>query len=270
MNHIIEGIEEVILRNLYEEETMPLSEIADYFDIGLTTVWRRMNKFNIKRRTMSEAKRIYAINKDFFKEWNQESAWLFGWAEGDGGTTPQRLFFNLSRRDKKVLYKFKEILQSEHPIADYEQWDKRHQKYYKYSKVQFYSTELVADLKKLSYLEIPPEYFCDFTRGFFEAEGTIRWEKSPKLTKGGKIVSYFSQNDRDMLTFIHGCLRDSFNIVKGGGMRLSNGNTWRLTFGVYDSLSLYHFMYDECNILYLPRKKWIFEELIRRQKKKNG
>lgn len=266
MSRRIDGIEGVILCNLYEDEKMSLTEIAAYFGVALSTIWKRMNEFNIKRRTMSEATRIHAINKDFFKEWNQESAWLFGWAEGDGRATSQKLSFGLSRRDKKVLYKFKEILHSEHPIVDYEQWDKRYQKYYKCSRAEFYSTELVTDLKKLSYLEIPIEYLCDFTRGFFEAEGSVYWRKSKNLIRDGSITSEMTQKNEEILYYILRRLHE-FEVVKGGGMCLSNRNIWKLTFGVYDSLSFYHFMYDKCKNLYLPRKKRMFEELIRRQKK---
>lgn len=44
-------------------------------------------------------------------------------------------------------------------------------------------------------------------------------------------------------------------------------NGWRLGFSVNDSIALYHFLYDNCGDLFLPRKKEKFEELMERQLK---
>ena len=98
-------------------------------------------------------------------------------------------------------------------------------------------------------------------RGFFEAEGSVFWHKRTS-PKGGAIKSSISQNDYDILDFIYWELKE-LNIVNGGAMNHYKSH-WKLYFSVNDSISLYHFMYDNCANNFLKRKKDRFEELIGR------
>ena len=122
---------------------------------------------------------------------------------------------------------------------------------------------MVNDLKRWSYYKIPDNYFPDFLRGFFEADGSVYWRKSDCYLSRGRIVSEIAQANKEMLEHIHQRLKD-LGVVKGGGIH-SYTVCWRLIFSVYDSISLYHFMYDNSGELYLQRKKLQFEKLIERQ-----
>lgn len=265
---IIEGIYEQELRNLYEHERMSIRRISNYYGVGYSTIRRRMKEYAIESRTPSDAlldnsnRRTYYINEDFFKTWTPESAWLFGWAIGDGGyTNPLRLVFDLAIVDREVLEKFKDVICSEHPINDYERWINDKQKYYYGSRIFFNSKKLVADLKELTLYDVPKCYFSDFIRGFFEAEGTVVWAKNVNLIRRGRIASNISGIDIDTLVFIRWCLHE-FGIVEGGGLHKKRNNVHILNFGKYDSISLYHYMYDDCGNMFLKRKKEKFEELI--------
>lgn len=112
------------------------------------------------------------------------------------------------------------------------------------------------------YKDVPIELFSDFLRGFFEAEGTVSWHKTNYI-RGGDIVSGFSQNDIDILEYIHFTLKHYLDIVKGGGI-YPYKNAHQLHFSVNDSISLYHYMYDDCGNMFLKRKKERFEGLIGR------
>lgn len=254
------------LRNLYEKG-MSIQNIANYYDISHGTVFNRMKEYEIETRTISEAhkgKEKYSINADFFKTWTPENAWLFGWALGDGSfTSSPRLTFVISQKDTEVLYKFKEVLESEHPVTDYKQWDKRYQKYYLLSAVYFNSMELVEDLRNLGYSDVPQKLFHHFLRGFFEAEGCVYWHKNKRYTKGGSVGCNISQNDYAIIKFILWRLHE-FEVVRGGSIRQQK-NTWTLKFGINDSIRLYNYIYTNCANNYLLRKKERFKEMIEQQ-----
>lgn len=163
----LDGIEEWELHHLYKEGMSQL-DLAAYFGVSQYVIWSRMKEYGIKAREKSESRRIYSINEDFFKTWTPESAWLYGWLLGDGSLSRDRLFrFSLGRIDKEVLFKFKYVLDSNHPVVDtnYE----CHNVVSYMSKVDIYSAELVKDIKHLHYESVPISLFNHFVRGFFEA-----------------------------------------------------------------------------------------------------
>ncbi len=250
----IEGIEEPDLRRMYDVESMTQDEIADQYGVGHTTIANRMREYGIERRRKGED-RMYSINQNFFKAWVPESVWLYGWAIGDGSFTGiSELKFGISHIDREVLFKFKEVLDSEHPIYDYIE------RGYKLSCVRFFSRTIVNDLKQVLYYDVPLEYFNHFLRGFFEAEGCVFWSKNKELLRGGSIALTFTQNDYEILDYIRRVLQNK-RIVKGGGI-YRNENTWKLHFSVLDTIPLYRFMYNDCKSMFLKRKKEKFEYLI--------
>ena len=259
---------------LYDTKSMSIQMVADYYGVGHSTIHSRMKEYGIERRGLSEvhignkyatATRKYSINEDFFKTWTPESAWMFGWALGDGCFTDHRmLIIYLAQKDREVLDKMKEVLESEHPIHDYRRWDKRYRKYRYRTGVQFCSTEIVSDLRKQSFYDVPECYFDHALRGFFEAEGCVYWNACHN--QKGAIGVDISQNDYDLLCFIRRKLQE-LNIVKRGGIH-AQGDTAHLKFSVFDSISLYHYMYKNCGNMFLKRKVETFEKLIGMQRKK--
>lgn len=269
-------IEREDLYRMHEVEEMSQSDIADYYNVSSGTVNRYIHLYGIKARTISEAKILnaihkprcnakYRVNQNFFKTWTPESAWLYGWALGDGGyTTPRSFRFGVSIIDKEVLYKFQTLLESDHPITDYSTLDKRTRKEHAASMINFCSAEITRDLKRLSYMDVPIDFFDSFVRGFFEAEGGVYANKRNNRSKGWSLISIFSQSDKKMLEYIHRRLRE-MGAVKGGSLYVKKDGVCQLTFSVKDTIALYHFMYDNSDFMFLQRKKDTFEELIGRQ-----
>ena len=267
------GITQKDMGHMYNVKEMSQRAIAYHYGVSLGTIQNRMKEFGMQPRSNSEAligninacnNRIYSINEDFFKTWTPGSAWMYGWAIGDGNFTNQyKLQFRLGRIDKEVLFKFRDIINSEHEVTDYEVWNKKYQKWLYGSSIIFLSTEIVKDLNQLTYKDVPYRHFPHFLRGFFEAEGSIFWRKNKKIRIGGTISSSITQNDRSILKYIHTTLQET-GIVNGGSIS-KNGNGWQLVFSVNDSLGLYDYMYDStCGNMYLQRKKDKFEELMRK------
>ena len=257
-----------ILQSMYEHKRWSLRKIADYFDVSDIFIRRRMKEFNIPTRKMdafsdnSAIHRIYNINEDFFETWNDKSAYLFGWALGDGYIKDERLRFHLQKGDEEILYMFRDVMGSNHPITNTTHYNKQYNKQCYGSVVEFSSVRLIKGLKKLSYLDVPNEIFSHFLRGFWEAEGSVFWHKEKTNKKGGNLATSLSQNDNHILGYILSQLRG--NGLKGGFLSLHRNN-WKLSFSVNESLSLYRFIYDKCNDMFLKRKKERFEELIRKQ-----
>jgi len=261
MGRRIEGIDEDDLRRMYDVEGMTEREIASYYGVSHRTIQERMKEYNIKPRLSSEVKRQYSINHDFFKSWTPESAWLYGWAIGDGNfTRKDYLHFRLSAIDKEVLFKFRDVLDSEHPVYDFLSHG------HEMSRIQFNSITLVKDLKRLHYRDVPRQYFKYWLRGFFEAEGSVYWHKENHNSRGGSIHASIGQNDYEILDYILQTLRDE-GVIKGGSIHKLK-NTWLLKFGTRDSISLCRYIYSGyCKNIYLKRKKEKFEMLMERQLK---
>jgi len=257
------------LKQLYEIEKLPQKKIAEMCNVSQSLIGTRIRKCGIQLRERSEAnllgnKRTYNVNKDFFKRWTQESAWVYGWIIGDGCyTNPRMLRFIISPIDIEVLYKFKKLMISEHPVVNYKSWSIKYQKYYDKSVLCICSKEIVSSLKKLSYLDIPSEFLSHFIRGFWEAEGSVHKDKNSNC-----IYIDFAQNDKSILTYIFNSLKLN-RIVNSGGLRSNNknNNAWKLTFSTKDAVSIYHYIYDNCDSMFLTRKKKKSEEMLKMQNK---
>jgi len=264
----IRGIYKEDLHRMYVDERLSQQEIADYYDVNKKTVLNRMREYGIKARSLSEAIRQYAINEDFFKEWTKESAWVFGWFIGDGYymTGDEGIAFRLTQKDKEVLYKFKDVMESEHLIYDRVTFNRRYSKAYKLSCLQISSVEMAKALRSLCYEDIPEWHRNHGIRGFWEAEGSV-WLIVDKRKKQNSehIGINVAQKDPAILEWIWNVLKDE-GVVEGGSLNQNKRNgVWVLHFGEADSVALYHYLYDDCGNLYLPRKMSRFEELMARR-----
>ena len=260
MNHI-EGIDEEDLRRMYDKEGMTQVEMGKYYGVSSPTIGRRMREFGIET-----GYKFYDVNEDFFKECTKESGWVYGWVIGDGSiSTGKWLAFNLSSKDKEVLYKFKNVMESDHPIKDYDNYHKKTGKTYKLSSLLIGSVEMIKDLQKMNYEDVPDEFMRDLIRGFWEAEGSVSLHVK-KIGGNEYIMTNFSQKDPAVLEWIWGMLKDYEGVVEGGSLNKGKASGgWLLVFAEADSVNLYHYMYDDCGELYLERKKNRFEELMARR-----
>jgi len=248
----IEGIEVEDLRRMHSEG-MTQVEIADWYGVGQITISRRMREFGIETR-------YHAVNEDFFKVWTKESAWVFGWFVGDGSiATGKSLTFYLARKDKEVLYKFKDVMESEHPIHDYPSLPT-------ISALEIGSRKIVEDLRNLYVDNVPEKFERDLIRGFFEAEGSVMLRVDKNRNQNNEYIRVvFTQKDSTILKWIWEVLKDE-GVVEGGSLnQIRGGGVWQLVFGEANSVSLYHYLYDDCGVLYFHRKKSSFEELMARR-----
>ena len=215
-----------------------------------------------------------SVNKDFFKKWSRDMAYVLGFFAADGYITVNKRggqFWCMDITDKIIIQTIKKKIESDHKISV----RKRRGKHISY-RLQIGSIEMCDDLRRLGYDErktkslavpnIPEKYFSDFVRGYFDGDGHmwVGYIHKERKTKTLVIQTGFTSCSNEFLEILRKRL-EHFSILKGV-IKQGNGNCYRLTFSVNNTLNLYKFMYNaECikSKLFLGRKKIIFERFIK-------
>ncbi len=216
------------------------------------------------------------INKDFFKKWTTQMAYILGFFAADGYITLNKRganFWCIEITDKEILCKIKDCIESEHKIGEKIGMGNNKNLY----RLQIGSFEMCDDLRKLGFDKnktkslavpnIPEKYFSDFVRGYFDGDGNV-WvglNHKNRLIKSYTISCVFTSCS---FVFLE-ALNDRLERIKGmkGSIRKGQGDYFRLTYSVISSLKLYNFMYNVDNLksggLFLKRKKDVFEKFIK-------
>lgn len=214
------------------------------------------------------------INKDFFKKWSKEMAYVLGFFAADGYITINKRggqYWSMDIGDKILINKIKKTIQSEHKVSIRRRNAGRYTTY----RLQIGSIEMCNDLINLGYREnkthnlsvpnVPREYFSDFVRGYFDGDGNV-W--SGIMHKSGKthtltIQTVFTSCSLGFLGKMK-IILETFDI-KRGVLKKGRGDYYRLTYSVNSSLKLYDFMYNglDASKLFLKRKKDVFEKYIK-------
>jgi len=218
------------------------------------------------------------VNKDFFKKWTPNMAYILGFFAADGYITVNKRgahFWCIQICDKGLLERIKECVGSDHKINV--RLRKGNEK--DLFRLQIGSKEMCNDLRRLGMMErktkslavpnIPDEFFSDFVRGYFDGDGGV-WVgqiHKERNTTNMVIRSVFTSCSGNFL----GLLKEKLKMfgVLNGVLRKEKGNYYRLTYSVYGSLNLYDFMYNHkvlrSGLLFLDRKKIVFDKFVELQ-----
>ncbi len=212
------------------------------------------------------------INKDFFKFWSNNMAYILGFMFADGGIVKNNrgaYYFSLYSSDKKLLEEIRNKMSSEHKIS------KRNVRSGNVFRLQVGSKEMINDLSKHGFYsnkiyrmrlpDIPFEFISAFARGYFDGDGNV-WVGLSHKNKGKSniaIQTSFTSASKLFLNDLKNIL-SRFNILGGSIFLIKNKNCYRLTYSVNDSLKLYNLMYNRDNYLsydlFLLRKRKVFEK----------
>ena len=214
-----------------------------------------------------------SVDKDFFKIWTREMAYVLGFFSADGYITVNKRggqFWCIQITDKKLLEQIRKAIGSEHKISA----RPRNRNESALYRLQIGSIEMCDDLRKLGFserktkslavLNVPDKYFADFARGYFDGDGSVwvGFVHKERITKLLAIRTIFTSCSKGFLEILKSKLEK--NKITNGVLRKGKGNYCRLTYSIHGSLKLYDFMYNH-NIkdlggLYLNRKKKIFDK----------
>lgn len=204
------------------------------------------------------------LNKDFFKTWTPEMAYVLGFFAADGNLIRNKrgaCFFSLEICDREILERIREAMSSGHKISVRNTFFVGEKTRYR---LQIGSKEIYADLQALGFTEnktynmsvphVPDEYFADFLRGYFDGDGNVWVGKSCK-----KMLVGFTSSSRSFLEGVYSRL-NKMGITKGGSF-INYGTYYRISYSTQDSLKIYSFMYngEHYKPLHLSRKKAVFD-----------
>jgi len=214
------------------------------------------------------------INKNFFKKWTPEMAYVLGFFAADGYITVNRRggqFWCIDITDRKLIELIRETIKSEHKIST----RKRHKNKYTSYRLQIGSIEMCNDLRRLGFNErktksmavpnVSQKYFSDFVRGYFDGDGHV-WMgiiNKERTTPHIIIQTVFTSCSKKFLETLNEML--NYREITKGRILKGKGNYYRLAYSVSDSLKLYTFMYNGwvSRNLYLKRKKIVFERYMK-------
>jgi intein-encoded DNA endonuclease-like protein len=210
-------------------------------------------------------------NEKFFKKWSSEMAYVLGFFTADGSMTKNKRgahFIEIQITDKDLLYKIRELLESNHKITEL----KKNDKWKKAYRLQIGSKEIFNDLirlgmtpnksKTIDLPDVPSKYFSDFVRGYFDGDGNVvsgYFKKADRKNKSYTLATRFASGSKLILNH----LRDNLSKLLGTtGSIHCKDNTWRLNYSINDSKKLFRFMYDDGKVnglIYLERKYKIYK-----------
>jgi hypothetical protein len=211
------------------------------------------------------------INKDFFKKWTRNMAYVLGFLYADGNiifTKRATWFWSLQINDKDILEEIKKAINSEHVISKKKKYNNQKQSY----RLQVGSKDMCYDLMRLGLTErksktillpkVPKKYFPDFLRGYFDGDGGVwvGFKNKQRQNKTYVISAYFTSGSREFLTALKEILSE-YGILGGSLVKKQRG--FDLKYSIKDSLILYKIMYNKRCSLFLKRKRDKFEKYIK-------
>lgn len=215
------------------------------------------------------------INKNFFKIWTPDMAYVLGFFAADGNLSINKrggCYISFEGKDQQIILDIKNILGSQNKIS------KRNNKFNKRIsyRLQIGSKEIVHTLqgigfstsktKNLPFPHIPNKMFPHFVRGYFDGDGNIWYGEVHKerKTKLNVLQLAFTSGANDFLIHLRTCLHNILH-TNGSHVVSKRGLYSRLQYSTKDALKIYKFMYNKYNsILLLKRKKQQFDRNIRK------
>lgn len=210
-------------------------------------------------------------NKDFFKTWTGDMAYILGFMYADGNIVESKRgnhYVAIYTADRSLLISMKKSMKSEHKISV-----RRSSTGYGY-RIQVGSKEWFTDLAKIGLFpnktlrmvlpRVPSKFLGDFVRGYFDGDGNV-WSgfiHRNRKTPTRALLVFFTSGSHEYLLALRTLLRSEG--MQGGSLYVAkSGNFSRLSFSTRDALKLHEIMYNAPHKLYLKRKKSIFEQFMK-------
>ena len=214
----------------------------------------------------------YNVNEAFFEKWSPDMAYTLGYIYADGNLNDSPYtrgkYISIASIDKSSILRIKNLLNSEHTI-------KETRSHFTGSKICYVlrigSYKIYNDLLKLGlypkkslvidFPKVPKKYLNHFTRGYFDGDGCIYFQKG-KGKYGQPIIkrirTIFTSGSRIFLFNLNIVLKD-FGFSKG--KIYSTKRAFQLKYPNDDSIRMFKFMYSNAGInSFFMRKFSVFKD----------
>lgn len=209
-------------------------------------------------------------NKDFFKTWSGDMAYILGFMYADGNIVATKRgthFVAIYTADKNLLIQIKECFKSDHKISAISSTTGIVYRIQIGSKEWFNDLGLIGLIpdktKRMQLPVVPKEYIGCFIRGYFDGDGNV-WSGFIHTNRPNPTITIQVGFTSASLDFLLGLkLLLQANGIKGGGIYSpKRKNYGRLLFSSRDALKIYEIMYNAEHKLFLDRKKAVFDKFI--------
>lgn len=274
----------------FEEKTV--NEILEKYDKGqsITSLNKEYHTTKIRdlliqnnrkvpesRKGQGGAKRKYSLNENYFECLDsKDKAYFLGFIYADGFITKRssgQNILGITLAESEPLDKFKKYINCNKPIGVYKKTNSYSDKSIEH-KLALVSDKLVSDIEKLGVVErktlvltfpdLPEELIPHFIRGYFDGDGSVFIHKDCRPEYDIKYLGIDICGTKEFLEGLSShldFLDENPCIYKE---KRKETNCWNIKFASnIRSLNLYHYMYKDCDDLYLSRKKEIFENFIK-------
>lgn len=228
-----------------------------------------------RRKGCGGRKRQCTLNEDYFQELDsKDKAYFLGFIYADGFITKRsqgQNILGLTLAEIEPIDKFKKYIQTDKKVGYYKKTNGYSDKSYEY-KLALISDKLVSDIEKLGVIErktltltfpeIREDLISHFIRGYFDGDGSVFLHSRPEYDN--QFLGINICGTKEFLT----TLTKYLPFIEEGQCIYKElrkeTNCWNLKFASNTrSLELYHYMYKDCNDLYLSRKREKFENFIK-------
>lgn len=216
----------------------------------------------------------YRIDKDFFKTWSQEMAYVLGFITADGSLEDASYlrgrYIRIYSKDKDILEKIKMVMNSGHRIVAIEPKQfllrgKQYQSKRKYM-LRIGNHELYNDLIKLGItprksktiqLLSPPKFFSQYyLRGYLDGDGCIYCN-----TDRGRLRVIFTSGSKKFLEKLSTIINALLNLEVKKVSR--NKHAFQIRYSTRESIPLLRYIYSDIRQgLYLQRKYKVYSDFI--------
>jgi len=191
-------------------------------------------------------------------EWNSSILYyLMGWIASDGNISKNLHVTKLALKDEIIIDKFHNFFKFSKKV-EAGRSSILHQLFFCSKEFSKKLVELGITPNKTKTLEVKTEILTrEFIRGVFEGDGHIRSTLNSNKTKRYEagIVTASEKFKNQLVGYLE---KNNIKIYTS----LENNSYYRIRISGKENLKLfYHFIYDNCENWFLPRKKQIFDRL---------
>jgi intein-encoded DNA endonuclease-like protein len=265
INFNFEEVNSII--NLYQSN-ISCKEIGKKYNCAKQTINKLLRENNIKIKNNSDCQKKYKINENIFKKIDShEKAYWLGMLAGDGWVTHKHeIGLSLQEKDKEMIYKFRDFLESNHNIHIINNGLKKDGTHSISYEIRFTNLKMWSDLNKLGIIpnktknmEFPnleENLLSSYMLGLVDSDGCFCLKKHYKIKDKFNLNFNFVGPTKFVEKFQE-ILIEKCKVSKTKLTEQSTSFIRVVNYGGYKHIfNIVKFLYSNSKI-FLPRKKEI-------------